>query len=77
MSELISVIIPVYNIEKYIANCLESVVSQTYNNIEVIVIDDGSNDKQVKFVIYMHQNIDLYRFIISKIPVYLLRVIMD
>ena len=45
MSELISVIIPVYNIEKYIANCLESVVSQTYNNIEVIVIDDGSNDK--------------------------------
>ena len=77
MSELISVIIPVYNIEKYIANCLESVVSQTYDNIEVIVIDDGSTDKTGKYVIYMHQNIDSYKFIISKIPVYLLHVIMD
>lgn len=40
----ISVIIPVYNVEKYINDCLQSVMEQTYNDFEVIVIDDGSYD---------------------------------
>jgi len=43
-SPLISVIIPVYNAEKYISQALESVFSQTFNNIEVICINDGSTD---------------------------------
>jgi len=48
---LVSVIIPVYNSEKYLYETLNSVLSQTYENIEVIVINDGSNDKSEKIIL--------------------------
>lgn len=44
MSELVSVILPVYNAEEYIRDCLQSLVNQTYANLEIIVINDGSTD---------------------------------
>ena len=46
-NELISIIVPVYNVEKYIAKCLDSLVNQTYLNIEILLIDDGSTDKSL------------------------------
>ena len=42
--DLISVIIPVYNTEKYLDACVESVAGQTYDNLEIILVDDGSAD---------------------------------
>ena len=47
-NELISVIINVYNAEKYIKKCLESVINQTYKNIEILIINDGSTDDTLK-----------------------------
>ncbi len=42
--KIVSVIVPVYNVEKYLDRCVESIVSQTYKNLEIILIDDGSPD---------------------------------
>ncbi len=46
--KLISVIVPVFNVEKYLSRCISSIVNQTYKNLEIILIDDGSTDKSLK-----------------------------
>lgn len=42
---LISIIIPVYNVERYLNKCLDSIINQTYNNLEIVLVDDGSTDR--------------------------------
>lgn len=48
MDELISVIVPIYNTEKYLVECVESLRKQTYSNIEIILVDDGSTDTSIE-----------------------------
>lgn len=46
----ISVIIPVYNVEKYLYDCLYSVVNQTHKNLEIIIVNDGSTDNSQQII---------------------------
>lgn len=45
---LISIVVPVYNVESYLVNCVSSIIEQTYKNLEIILVDDGSTDKSKK-----------------------------
>ncbi len=50
MTEMISIIVPVYNIAAYLPRCLDSILSQTYENIEIITVNDGSTDESGKIL---------------------------
>lgn len=47
-NSLISVIVPIYNVEQYLSRCIESIISQTYSNLEIILVNDGSTDESGK-----------------------------
>lgn len=70
----ISVIIPVYNVEKYLPECLDSVINQTFKDIEIICIDDGStdgsveilnrysqSDQRIKLILHEHEGVSVAR----------------
>lgn len=48
MKDLISVVVSIYNVEKYLRKCIETIINQTYNNIEIILVNDGSTDNSLK-----------------------------
>lgn len=50
MEKKVTIVVPVYNAEKYIAKCLDSILNNTYKNIEVILINDGSKDNSQKIL---------------------------
>ena len=47
MEHLISVVIPVYNVENYLEECIQSVLNQTYTNLDIVLVNDGSTDASV------------------------------
>lgn len=44
MGECVSVVVPVYNVQEYLEKCVDSILAQTYENMEIILVDDGSKD---------------------------------
>ena len=50
MEELISIVVPAYNAEKYIETCINSIRNQSYKNIEIIIVNDGSNDSTLNII---------------------------
>ena len=48
--KIVSIIVPVYNVEKYIARCLDSLIAQTYRSIQILVINDGTKDSSMSIV---------------------------
>ncbi|WP_307873340.1 glycosyltransferase family 2 protein [Bacillus sp. TH50] len=57
MEAKVSIIVPVYNSEKFISKCLESIIRQTYRNIEILIINDGSSDES-ETIINVYREID-------------------
>lgn len=50
MGKLISVIVPVYNSERFLNQCIESILEQTYRDLEIIIINDGSTDRSLEIM---------------------------
>ena len=56
MDEIISIIVPIYNAEKFLASCIDSILSQTFKNFELLLIDDGSQDSSLSICQRYQQN---------------------
>lgn len=50
MRKLVSVVIPIYNAERFLGNCIDSILKQTYQNLEIILVNDGSTDDSLKII---------------------------
>lgn len=64
--ELISIVVPVYNVEKYLRRCLDSLINQTYKNIEIILVNDGSTDNSLEICKEYAQNDSRIKIISKK-----------
>ena len=63
---LVSIIVPVYNREKFLTRCLDSLINQTLKDIEIICIDDGSTDKSVDILTEYQKKDERVKIILQK-----------
>ena len=65
MNDLISIIVPIYNVEEYLDKCIESIIAQSYSKLEIILIDDGSTDKSgiiaEKYSLFDHRIVVIHK----------------
>lgn len=66
MDNLVSIVVPIYNVEKYLDKCVKSICNQTYTNLEIILVDDGSPDKCGKMCDEYAQNDDRIKVVHKK-----------
>ena len=68
MANKISIIVPIYNTEKYLKKCIESIINQKYKNLEIILINDGSNEDSylIGNCFFLYLQIDLLFFYSKK-----------
>lgn len=72
---LVSIVVPVYNTEKYLCDCLESLLAQTEKNIEILAVDDGSSDSSPAVLRRYAANCPQIRILRKKTPAPAPRVI--
>ena len=75
--ELISIVVPIYNVENYLRQCLDSILNQTYQNFECLLINDGSPDNSLTSVGNMLKKILAFNILSKKMVDYQMHVIME
>ena len=60
MPSKVSIVVPIYKVEKYLRRCVDSIINQTYRNLEIILVDDGSPDKCGQIIDEYKENVGQY-----------------
>ncbi len=72
----ISIIVPIYNVEKYLSKCIDSIVNQTYKHIEILLVNDGSTDNSEEICLAYAKKDSRIRYFKKRTAGYQMPVIM-
>ena len=74
MSDLVSIIVPIYGVEEYLSKCIDSIINQTYKNLEIILVDDGSPDKCPDICDAFEKKDERMDYLMQEMPVLILHM---